>query len=191
MNQADKALIIIDMQNGFIEKESPLCIAGAKATVPNCAAVIKNARNQGIPVIFVNRIYREDGSDVEKTRKSKWEHGGKPLTMSSKGALSIENPPEFEKQSGDYEVIKQRFSAFFQTELDMLLRRLGVKTIYLMGTTTPNCIRTTCYDGLSLDYDVVVIEDCCSSNTAEIQAANIVDMENIGAKIINSNEFID
>lgn len=191
MNQADKALIIIDMQNGFIEKESPLCIAGAKATVPNCAAVIKNARNQGIPVIFVNRIYREDGSDVEKTRKSKWEHGGKPLTMSSKGALSIENPPECEKQSGDYEVIKQRFSAFFQTELDMLLRRLGVKTIYLMGTTTPNCIRTTCYDGLSLDYDVVVIEDCCSSNTAEIQAANIVDMENIGAKIINSNEFID
>lgn len=189
MRQSDKALIIIDMQNGFIEKESPLCIAGAKATVPDCTAVIKNSRKNNVPVIFVNRIYREDGSDVEKTRKDKWENGGKPLTRSSVGALSIDNPPEFEKQDGDYEVIKQRFSAFFQTELDMLLRRLGVKTIYLMGTTTPNCIRTTCYDGLSLDYEVVIIEDCCSSNTPEIQKANITDMKNIGAHIAKARDI--
>lgn len=186
---SDSALIIIDMQNGFIEKESPLCIANAKSTVPACAEVINRAREKKMPVIFVNRIYREDGSDVENTRKEIWEKGGKPLTKSSKGVLSIENPPEFKKTYGDYEIIKQRFSAFFQTELDMLLRRLGVKTIYLTGTTTPNCIRTTCYDGISLDYNIVVIEDCCSSNTAEIQSANMADMRNIGAKIINSSEF--
>lgn len=187
----EKALIVIDMQNGFIENKSPLCIAGAKATVTACAEVIKNARENNIPVIFVNRIYREDGSDVEKTRKDKWESGGKPLTRSSEGALSIDNPTEFEKQSGDYEIIKQRFSAFFQTELDMLLRRLGVKTVYLMGTTTPNCIRTTCYDGLSLDYEVVIIEDCCSSNTPQIQKANIIDMKNIGARIVKSGDIIN
>lgn len=189
MRQSDRALIIIDMQNGFIEKESSLCIASAKATVPDCAAVIKNSRKNNVPVIFVNRIYREDGSDVEKIRKDKWKNGGKPLTRSSVGALSIDNPPEFEKQNGDYEVIKQRFSAFFQTELDMLLRRLGVRTIYLMGTTTPNCIRTTCYDGLSLDYEVVIIEDCCSSNTPEIQKANITDMKNIGAHIVKARDI--
>ena len=86
-------------------------------------------------------------------------------------------------------IIKQRFSAFFQTELDMILRRLGIKTIYLTGTTTPNCIRSTCYDGISLDYNIVVIEDCCSSNSLEIQKANINDMKNIGAKIISSSDF--
>lgn len=189
--KADSALIIIDMQNGFLEEKSPLCIAYAKATVPACAEVIKTARKKNIPVIFVNRIYREDGSDVEITRREKWESGGKPLTKSQQGALSIENPAELGKQDGDYEIIKQRFSAFFQTELDLILRRMGVKTIYLMGTTTPNCIRTTCYDGLSLDYEVTVIEDCCSSNTAEIQAANIYDMSNIGAGIICSRDFIE
>lgn len=186
-----EALIIIDMQNGFLEEESPLCIRYAKSTVPACAKVIEAARNKRIHVIFVNRIYREDGSDVELTRREKWESGGKPLTRTAQGALSADNPAAFNKKDSDYEIIKQRFSAFFQTELDMLLRRLDVGKIYLTGTTTPNCIRTTCYDGLSLDYEVIIIEDCCSSNTPEIQSANMYDMKNIGAEIIDSQTFIN
>lgn len=191
MKESKKALIIIDMQNGFLEDKSPLCIKYAKSTIPQCARVIKKARAVGMPVIFVNRIYREDGSDVELTRKAIWEKGGKPLTLTSIDELSVDNPVEFDRQDSDYEIIKQRFSGFFQTELDMLLRRLGVKEIYLMGTTTPNCIRTTCYDGISLDYHVVVIEDCCSSNSLEIQKANIIDMRNIGADIICSDDFVN
>ena len=185
-----EALIVIDMQEGFIEEGSPMSIRYAKSTIPACAAVLRHAREKGIAVFFVNRLYLEDGSNVEKARKQKWEQAGKPLTKSSAAPLSIKNPPEFEKQAGDYEIIKPRYSAFFQTQLDMILRRLGVGKIYLAGTTTPNCIRTTCYDGLALDYDVAVIEDCCSSNTMEIQAANMLDMGNIGAEIIQADDFL-
>ena len=84
---------------------------------------------------------------------------------------------------------KPRFSAFFSTKLDMVLRRMGIGHIYLMGTTTPNCIRTTCFDALCLDYNVSVLEDCTSSVTPEIQSANILDMKNIGAEILSSEEF--
>lgn len=91
----------------------------------------------------------------------------------------------------DYEIIKPRYSAFFQTALDLLLRRLGVDTVLLTGTTTPNCIRTTCYDAISLDYRVVVVEDCCSSNTEEIQRANMLDMANVGALIRSSEQLIE
>ena len=49
---------------------------------------------------------------------------------------------------------------------------------------------TTCYDAVSLDYKVVVLSDCCSSNTEEIQRANLLDMGNIGAKILSSDEFL-
>ncbi|MCI1657086.1 MAG: cysteine hydrolase [Lachnospiraceae bacterium] len=70
-----------------------------------------------------------------------------------------------------------------------MLRRKQIKTVYLLGTTTPNCIRTTCYDGLSLDYEVVIVADCCSSNTEEIQQANLRDMENIGAEIVQSGDL--
>lgn len=185
-----QALIVIDMQNGFLNPESPLCIKGARATVPACAGVIAACREAGVPVMFVNRAYRADGSDVENTRYEVWARGGKPLTPGSTGPLSVENPPELGRRGSDYEVIKPRYSAFFQTELDLILRRLGVDTVILTGTTTPNCIRTTCYDGISLDYHVVVIEDCCSSNSGEIQRANMADMANVGAEIVDSEAFI-
>ena len=185
-----QALIVIDMQNGFLNPESPLCIRGARATVPACARVIAACRRANIPVIFVNRAYRADGSDVEHTRYHVWAEGGRPLTPGSMGPLSVENPPEFGRRPEDYEIVKPRYSAFFQTSLDLLLRRLGVDTVLLTGTTTPNCIRTTCYDAVSLDYQVVVLADCCSSNTEDIQQANLLDMGNIGAKILSSGDFL-
>ena len=98
---------------------------------------------------------------------------------------------EFKPEKGDYCIVKPRFSAFFQTELDLIFRRLGIKTVFLAGTTTPNCIRTTCYDGLSLDYNIVVIEDCCSSNTEEIQRVNLEDMARVGAVIISAEVFLE
>ena len=53
-----QALIVIDMQNGFLNPESPLCIRDARATVPACARVIAACRREHVPVIFVNRAYR-------------------------------------------------------------------------------------------------------------------------------------
>lgn len=185
-----QALIVIDMQNGFLNPESPLCIRGARATVPACARVIAACRRAEVPVIFVNRAYRADGSDVEHTRYQVWAEGGRPLTPGSTGPISVENPPEFGRRPEDYEIIKPRYSAFFQTPLDLLLRRLGVDTVLLAGTTTPNCIRTTCYDAVSLDYKTVVLSDCCSSNTEEIQRTNLRDMGNIGARILTSEGFL-
>ena len=73
----------------------------------------------------------------------------------------------------------------------MILRRLCVDTILLTGTTTPNCIRATCYDGLSLDYNVAVIADCCSSRNEAVQQANLEDMAFIGAQIIQAKDFLE
>lgn len=184
------ALLIIDMQNGFLDPGSPLCIRDARATVPACARVIAACRRAGLPVIFVNRAYRADGSDVEHTRYAVWANGGRPLTPGSTGPLSVENPPGFGRCEADYEIVKPRYSAFFQTSLDLLLRRLKIDTVVLTGTTTPNCIRTTCYDAISLDYCVTVLEDCCSSNTEEIQRSNMRDMSNVGAEVLPSAAFL-
>ena len=191
MDWKTTALVVIDMENAFIDPASPLCIKHALETVPTCGKVIGKARERKIPVFFVNRIYRKNGSDVEFTRYRSWQDGGRYLAPGSTGPLSIEVPAEFQPKAGDYTLIKPRFSAFFQTELDLIFRRLGIRTVFLTGTTTPNCIRTTCYDGLSLDYNVVIIEDCCSSNTEEIQRVNMEDMERAGAVIISAEDFLE
>lgn len=193
MNQtySKSAFIIIDMQKGFTEKDSPLCIAGAAETVPVLAEAASKAREKGMPVFFVKRIYRSDGSDVENTRYAAWKSAEGVLAPGSTGICSIEEPEGLKPEPEDYIIIKPRWSAFFQTELDLILRRLGVRNIILTGTTTPNCIRTTAYDGVALDYNVIVIEDCCSSQTPEIQRANMEDLARIGVKIITSGEFAD
>ena len=139
-----QALIMIDMQRGFLDSASPLCIPSAEATVPACAALIDRCHAAGVPVIYAVRHYRSDGSDVEKPRAAAWAAGGKPLS---------------------------------------------VQTVLLAGTTTPNCIRTTCYDAISLDYDAVVLSDCTSSVTDAVQAANLADMQRVGAVVCASTEL--
>ena len=74
------ALIMIDMQRGFIDPSSPLCIPCAAGTVPACAEAIDLCHDAGVPVIFAVRHYRADGIDVEKCRHDVWLEGGQPLS---------------------------------------------------------------------------------------------------------------
>ena len=191
MNRQEEraALLVIDLERGFIDESSPLCIRGAAATLPACGQAIAYAREAGVPVFFIHRAYRANGSDVEACRYPGWQAGGKPLAPGSTGPGSVETPPEVTPQEGDYVVLKPRFSAFFGTSLDRQLKDRGVDTVVLIGTTTPNCIRSTCYDALSLNYNVVVIEDATSSRSEQVQKSNIEDMRFIGATILDSETF--
>ena len=188
-NPTRSALLLIDMESGFVDPQGGHCIRGAAATVPACAKALDLARDKGIPVFFVKRIYRSDGSDVELTRHAGWKAGGRACTPGSQGLNSAQAPKALRPKPGDYTIIKPRWSAFFQTELDLILRRLDVRTVLLAGTTTPNCIRTTCYDAIALEYNTVVLTDCCSSQTEEIQRANLADMERVGAILMDSHAF--
>lgn len=185
------ALVVIDMQRGFLDPSSPLYIAGAADTAPACARAIDCCHRAGVPVVFAVRHYRADGSDVERTRYDVWAKGGKPLSETCPASMSDAWPEEFRRDPSDYVIVKPRFSAFFHTELDLILRRLGVRTVILTGTTTPNCIRTTCYDAIALEYNTVVLTDCCSSHTEEIQRVNLEDMARAGAILMDSASFAD
>jgi nicotinamidase-related amidase len=67
---------------------------------------------------------------------------------------------------------------------------LGVDTLIMAGTTTPNCIRTSAYDAIALEYNVAVAADCTSSATEEIQRVNLEDMARIGVQLLHSKDFI-
>lgn len=183
------ALIMIDMQRGFIDEGSPLCVAGAAASVPACARALEVARSYGLFICHINRIYAADGSNVEAVRREAWAKGGRPL--SGAAPETIAPPDELAPRAGELVVLKPRFSAFFHTDLNEQLRAAGVGTVVLTGTTTPNCIRSTCYDALSLNYNVVIVEDATSSRSPEVQAANIADMAHIGAQVITSARFAE
>lgn len=184
---ARAAFLLIDMQNGFIDGASPLCIAGAAATVPACAHALAAAREHGLAVFHVRRAYAADGSDVEAVRWEAWAEGGRPL--SSADPMSLACPPELAPAPGEPVVVKPSWSAFFGTDLDALLRARGIGTIVLAGTTTPNCVRSTAYDGLALGFNVAVLRDATSSRSPEAQEANLADMEAAGIQLIHTDDF--
>ena len=185
------ALLMIDMQNGFIDAASPLCVAGAAATVPACARALRAAREQGMAVVHVRRRYAADGSDVEPVRYRCWADGGRPLCVEGDDPASLDCPDALTPADGERVLVKPSFSAFFGTPLGALLQREGIDTVVLIGTTTPNCIRSTCYDALSLGLNAVVVEDATSSRTPEVQAANIADMAYVGATVLTVGELCE
>lgn len=184
---ARAAFLLIDMQNGFIDGASPLCIAGAAATVPACAHALAAAREHGLAVFHVRRAYAADGSNVEAVRWEAWAEGGRPL--SSADPMSLECPSELAPAPGEPVVVKPSWSAFFGTDLDALLRARGIGTLVLAGTTTPNCVRSTAYDGLARGFNVAILRDATSSRSPEAQEANLADMEAAGIQLIHTDDF--
>ena len=184
---ARAAFLLIDMQNGFIDGASPLCIAGAAATVPACAHALAAAREHGLAVFHVRRAYAADGSDVEAVRWEAWAEGGRPLSAADPASLDC--PPELSPAPGEPVIMKPSWSAFFGTDLDVLLRTRGIDTLVLAGTTTPNCVRSTAYDGLARGFNVAVLRDATSSRSPEAQEANLADMEAAGIQLIHTDDF--
>lgn len=184
---ARAAFLLIDMQNGFIDGASPLCIAGAAATVPACAHALGAAREHGLAVFHVRRAYAADGSNVEAVRWEAWAEGGRPL--SSADPMSLSCPSELAPAPGEPVVVKPSWSAFFGTDLDVLLRARGIGTLVLAGTTTPNCVRSTAYDGLARGFNVAILRDATSSRSPEAQEANLADMEAAGIQLIHTDDF--
>ena len=181
MNTRDTALLIIDMQRDFVTAGSPLCVAGAAATVPAIAALLEYCRHDGnIAIFHVIREYDPSGIDLERSRLEQFQ--GVPGAV--RGTPGAEIVPELRPLPGEMVIVKPRYSAFFHTRLDLCLRRLGVDSLLIAGTQYPNCIRATVTDALSLDYRVTVLSDCCSARTPEIAEANLTDMRNLGARCV-------
>lgn len=188
INPETSALMVIDMQNAFCDVKSPLCVKGAKSTIPSIVKNVKEAREKGIQIIWVKRIYKEDGSDMEAFRKEKLQTLN-ALDLMSEGSVGARLAQGLEEKAEDAIFIKKRYSAFFKTSLDDFLRDRQIDTILLAGTQLPNCVRATAVDGLSLDYRVVLLESCISSADKEVQNANLYDLENLGT--INIKEIND
>ena len=185
--KTNTALLVIDMQNDFLFPGRPLCVDGAMPTVPQIKKLLDYARSNDWTVIHVIREHDKNGINADKPRRYLLENGREGYCVAgTEGAQIIE---ELHPQDDEIIIKKTRNSAFFGTNLDSVLRRLGVKNVVISGTQYPNCIRGTAADAMSYDYDVTVVTDCCSAKTPEIASANITDMKNMGIECISLEDL--
>jgi len=179
------ALLIIDMQNDFVLEGKPLRVAGAQAAIPKMQSVLAEFRKRSLPVFHILRVHRADGSDVEIIRQERFRQ--QPFAVAGTPGAAVIN--ELKPRTGEYVVEKIRMSAFIGTELDLMLRTLGVSTLFVCGIQTPNCIRTTVFDGIAYNYPVVLIDDATAASSEDVHQANVRDMQNIGVRIVKAAEI--
>jgi nicotinamidase-related amidase len=179
------ALLIIDMQNDFVREGRPLRVAGADAIVPKIRRVLDLFRKKRLPVVHVLRVHRPDGSDVEIMRQEIFCR----TPFAVEGTEGAEVIGDLAPVKGEFILKKVRMSAFLSTDLDLLLRSIGVDTVVVTGIQTPNCIRTTVFDALAYNYSACLVTDAVAAQSEEIHRCNVRDMERIGVKILTVAEL--
>jgi nicotinamidase-related amidase len=179
------ALLIIDMQNDFVLEGKPLKVAGAREIIPKIQTVLSEFRKRSLPVFHILRVHRPDGSDVEIIRQDLFRNHPFAVAGTRGAAVTDELTPG----PGEHVLEKIRMSAFIGTELDLVLRTLGISTLFVCGIQTPNCIRTTVFDGVAYNYPVVLVDDATGASSEEVHRANIRDMRNIGIRIVKTAEI--
>ncbi len=176
------ALLIIDMQNDFASAQAVNPVAGAQAVITPLTHLLSLFREKQLPIVHIVRIHEPDGSDVEWFRADLFKN--KPFAVrGTRGAAVID---ELTPVPGEHLIEKVRMSAFIGTTLDLMLRTLGVNTVVVGGIQTPNCIRTTVFDAMAYNYETILVHDATGAQTKEIHEANVLDMKNIGVKILNT-----
>jgi len=199
------ALIVVDMQNAYASPGGYLDLAGfdISATGPvisNIKRAIAAARAAGIQVIFFkngwDNQYVEAGgpgspnwhkSNALKTMRKNPHLMGKLL---AKGDWDYELVDELQPQPGDWVLPKPRYSGFFHTQLDGLLRANGISHLVFTGIATNVCVESTLRDGFFLEYFGVVLEDAThQAGPAFVQQAALYNIETFFGWVSNVDAF--
>jgi nicotinamidase-related amidase len=180
------ALLIVDMQNDYVHPDGRGFVPDAAHRAPAIGMLLEAFREARQPVIHAVRSYRPDTWDVERFRVPYFQAGRGFFIEGTWGAQISERLVPVE---GEPVITKQRFSAFAFTELDLLLRRAGITRLVVAGVNLPNCPRTTMFDAIGLDYDVVAPTDALATANEDTRQANISDLAAVGVRIATAAEI--
>lgn len=168
MRPASAALIVVDMINEFCKPGGKMVLPGYEALIPQQKALIDAARTAGMPVIFVIDSHRRNmRQDREFLKRSP--HG-------EEGTWATEVVDEIAPGTDDIIVIKHRYSSFFQTDLDLVLRDMKIDQVIVCGVVTNICVRSTVHDAFFRGYDVVVPHDACAATSPREQDSTLYDI---------------
>jgi nicotinamidase-related amidase len=150
-----KAVVVIDMLNDFVTG-SLKCDRAQKIIGP-LQKLLEAARSKGVPVIYSNDCHYPG---IDNELKLWGEHA-------IKGTEGAEVIKELKPQNGDFVIPKRRYSGFFQTDMHLLLRELGVDTLIMTGLHANMCVRHTAADGFSWGFKIIVPTDGTEAFTQE------------------------
>jgi nicotinamidase-related amidase len=185
INKAGTAVLIMDFQNDILpdipeERRKPLIL--------NAVRVLKASREAGMEVIHVANIFRKGYPEVNTRNRIYKEVKARGMYMegSQGGAIYFEVSP----LENEIFITKHRASAFFNTDLDVILRAKGITQLVMMGVATEGCVLSTVRQAFDLDYLIMVISDACADPDQTIHEALTEKIFVREAVVVSTEEFV-
>jgi len=193
IDPASTAVIVIDMQNAYASPGGYLDLAGfdisgAKTVIQNIKGVLETARSAGVQVVYFQNGWDPDYVEAGGPGSPNWHKSNALKTMRARpelhgqllarGTWDYELVDELKPQPGDICLHKTRYSGFFNSQLDSVLRSRGIRNLIFVGIATNVCVESTLRDGFFLEYFGVVLEDATHQAGPEfVQQAALYNIE--------------
>jgi ureidoacrylate peracid hydrolase len=187
------ALIVVDVQNDFV---SPGGSAGKRgedvdaaiAMVPNLLRLIDEARRVGLTIVYIRTTHSEWTDTPSWIYRSSQKSG---LNTCREGTWGAEFYEGIAPLPSERVVIKHRYSAFINTDLNTVLKAKGIQSVLVTGVATNVCVETTARDAYMFDYYVTMIDDCAAAYDAKLHMATLENMRRHFGLVASSDEIID
>jgi ureidoacrylate peracid hydrolase len=167
------ALLVIDVQNGFVSKGGSYDLLGMETShyreiIPKIRDLINLCKNVRIPIFYTQAVRESSGIDLltrsHKILPKSREERIKKKPICVRETWDAEIVDEIKPSEDDHVVIKRRDSAFHDTEIGVWLRSLKIDTLIFCGIDTSICVETSLRDAFNIGYDIVLISDATASN---------------------------
>ncbi|MBB3932305.1 ureidoacrylate peracid hydrolase [Kaistia hirudinis] len=168
LHPAHTAVIVVDMINEFCKPGGKMVLPGYEVLVPPQLAVIDAAREAGAAVLWVHDSHRRNMRRDREHLKRK-PHG-------EEGTWATEIIEDLGARDDEIHIIKRRYSSFFQTDLDLVLKDMHIHQLVVFGVVTNICVRSTVHDAFFHGYEVVVPRDCCAATGPREQESTLYDI---------------
>ena len=160
------AVLVVDMLNDFLEEGGAMVLPPGRRLYGPISTLLEAARAHDMNVIWVCDEHPEVDAEFRKRTphclRGTW---GAEIV----GALPV--------RQDEYRVPKRRFSGFYETDLDLRLRELGIQTVIIVGVVTNICVRSTAHDAFFRGYDVIIPRDCVAATGPREQESTLYDIE--------------
>jgi nicotinamidase-related amidase len=160
------AVVVIDLQKGIVR--FPGNPYSAPSVVANCVELLAAARSVGAQPVLVHVGQSADGGDALKMTVDEPMRSAAPMPPDWSELIA-----ELNRQPGDIVILKRQWGAFYGTDLDLHMRRRGLKTIILCGIATEFGVESTARDAYEHGYEQVFAEDAMTARSAESHANSI------------------
>ena len=192
LDRAKTAMIVVDMQNAFLSDKGSMTQGGMditelKKTVAPVMRLVDACHSADVPIIFTRYVLRADYKDAGLRSERRPEF--KKINSLVAGTWDVELDPGMDAQPGDYILDKTRYSSFYNTSLEVILRGLEVDTLIVCGVTTEICVESTIRDAYFRDYKICVPEDAVAAMDVERHLGTLKTIQ-YGFGMVASSETI-